>query len=535
MTTEAQPAGLPGLSRETAAGAAWHLDLPDEAATVSLAADIASLLKPGDLVTLSGELGSGKTTFARALIRALAGDPELEVPSPTFTLLQVYDSAQRDGARFPIVHADLFRIKEPSELAELGWDEASEGALVIVEWPERAGADLGGDRLDIAFHTDGAKPAGYRLGAVTGIGAFGRRLTLSRAVRSILEDAGFLDAERTFMMGDASTRAYERLVKPDGTRAILMISPARPDGPPIRFGKPYSAIAHLAEDIRPFIAIDGVLRGQGLSAPAILAHNAATGLAIIEDLGAELLYDENGIIPERYAAAVAVRARLLGALHGEAAPSSVPDGDDGTYAVPPYDVEALTIEVELLPEWYAPHVAKVMVSSGAKAGFAAQWRELFADVLAAPPTLVLRDYHSPNLLWLPGREGLARVGVIDFQDAVLGHPAYDVASLLQDARLTVPADQELRLLGLYAKLRREADPAFDVAAFARAYAILGAQRATKILGIFARLDKRDRKPQYLVHLPRLQTYLRKNLAHPALAGIKSWVEQNVPSILATPS
>ena len=243
--------------------AAWHVDLVDESATSSLAADIASLLQPGDLVTLSGELGSGKTTFARALIRALTGDPDLEVPSPTFTLLQVYDSAIKDGAQFPIVHADLFRVKEPSELAELGWDEASEGALVIVEWPERAGGGLSGDRLDIAFHMDSGKPDEYRLGAVTGIGTFGHRLTLSRAVRSILEQGDFLTARRTFMMGDASTRAYERLQKPDGTKAILMISPPRPDGPPIRFGKPYSAIAHLAEDIRPYLAIDGGLRALG--------------------------------------------------------------------------------------------------------------------------------------------------------------------------------------------------------------------------------------------------------------------------------
>ena len=511
--------------------AAWHVDLVDESATISLAADIASLLQPGDLVTLSGELGSGKTTFARALIRALTGDPELEVPSPTFTLLQVYDSVIRDGARFPIVHADLFRIKESSELAELGWDEASEGALVIVEWPERAGGGLSGDRLDIAFHMDSEKPPEYRLGAVTGIGAFGHRLTLSRAVRSILAQGGYLDAERTFMMGDASTRAYERLQKPDGTKAILMISPPRPDGPPIRFGKPYSAIAHLAEDIRPYLAIDGGLRALGLSAPEIYAHNSTTGLAIIEDLGTEVLFDDAGIIQERYAEAVAVLAKL----HAAPPPATLPDGDGGTYEVPPYDIEALTIEVELLPEWYAPHTAKVMVSSGAKSGFTTLWRELFADILAAPPALTLRDYHSPNLLWLPERQGLARVGVIDFQDAVLGHPAYDVASLLQDARLTVPGDLELRLLGHYARLRREQDPRFDMAAFAKAYAILGAQRATKILGIFARLDKRDRKPQYLVHLPRLQKYLRKNLAHPALAGVKSWVEQNVPSILAAPS
>ena len=507
----------------------WHIDLPDERATMSLAADIASLLQPGDLVTLSGELGCGKTTFARALIRSLTGDKTLEVPSPTFTLLQVYDSVIKDGAKFPIVHADLFRIKEPSELAELGWDEAADGALVIVEWPERAGGGLSGDRLDIAFHTDTTKPATYRLGAVTGVGVFGRRLALSRSVRAILEKGDFVGAERTFMMGDASTRAYERLVKPDGTKAILMISPPRPDGPPIRYGKPYSAIAHLAEDIRPFLAIDGALRGMGFSAPEILAHDTSTGLAIIEDLGAELLVHDGAIIPERYADAVAALAKL----HGQPAPVSLSDGDGGTYVVPPYDSDALLIEVELLPEWYAPHVAKTMVSSGAKAGFVNLWRDAIVDVLAAPAVLTLRDYHSPNLIWLSQREGLQRVGIIDFQDAVLGHPAYDVASLLQDARVSVPPELELRLLGLYAKLRREADPAFDMAAFAKAYAILGAQRATKILGIFARLDKRDRKPQYLVHLPRLQAYLRKNLAHPALAGIKSWVEQNVPSILAT--
>ena len=311
-------------------------------------------------------------------------------------------------------------------------------------------------------------------------------------MRDILAKGGFSDAERTFMMGDASTRAYERLRKPDGTGAILMISPPRPDGPPIRYGKPYSAIAHLAETITPYIAVGAGLRGLGFSAPAVHAHDAATGLAIIEDLGSELLVDGDAVVVERYAEAVAALARL----HAGARPATLPDGDGGTYAIPPYDIEALTIEVELLPEWYAPHLAKVMPSSGAKANFLKLWRDTLEDVLAAPPTWTLRDYHSPNLLWLPDREGPARVGMLDFQDCVLGHPAYDVASLLQDARVTVPADVELRLLGHYAMARRRQDARFDMAAFfAKAYAILGAQRATKILGIFARLDKRDRKPQ----------------------------------------
>ena len=516
--------------QEPRTGSPWIVDVADEAATQSLAADIASLVKAGDLVTLSGDLGTGKTTFARALIRNLVGEPDLEVPSPTFTLIQVYESAVKDGAQFPIVHADLFRIKEPSELAELGWEEASEGALVLVEWPERAGGSLAGDRLDIAFHTaDGSADA--RVVAVTGIGGFATRLVLSRAIRDLFQRSGFADATRTFMMGDASTRAYERLVKPDGSKAILMISPPRPDGPPIRFGKPYSAIAHLAEDISPYLAIGAGLRGAGFSSPNVLAHDTDVGLAIIEDLGADQLIDETGIIVERYDEAVAALAKL----HASELPTTLADGDGGEYAVPPYDIEALLIEAELLPEWYAPHIAKVMPSSGSKAGFLGVWRESLADVLAGPKTWTLRDYHSPNLLWLGDRQGLARVGMIDFQDCVIGHPAYDVASLLQDARVTVPAAVEVRLLTHYAKARRAADPSFDMAGFAKAYAILGAQRATKILGIFARLDKRDHKPQYLVHIPRIRTYLRKNLAHPALAELKTWVEQNVPSILTADS
>jgi aminoglycoside/choline kinase family phosphotransferase len=143
----------------------------------------------------------------------------------------------------------------------------------------------------------------------------------------------------------------------------------------------------------------------------------------------------------------------------------------------------------------------------------------------------LRDYHSPNLIWLAERDDLGRVGLLDFQDAVLGPLAYDVASLLQDARVTVPAELELRLLGAYARERRATDPEFDMADFASAYAIMAAQRATKVLGIFARLDKRDGKPQYLAHLPRVEAYLARNLAHPVLSRLKEWYERHLPRLV----
>jgi aminoglycoside/choline kinase family phosphotransferase len=188
--------------------------------------------------------------------------------------------------------------------------------------------------------------------------------------------------------------------------------------------------------------------------------------------------------------------------------------------------------VDLLVDWYVPHIVGSLMSASARAEFVNLWSECLTEVLAGPTTWTLRDYHSPNLIWLPDRQGIQRVGLIDFQDAVLGHPAYDVASLLQDARVTVPADLELKLISLYARERRAADPGFDVAAFARAYAIMGAQRATKVLGIFARLDKRDGKPQYLKHLPRIETYLARNLAHPALSKLRAWYEHYLPRLVA---
>ena len=497
----------------------WRLELADERETVALAGDIAAMIGAGDLVTLSGDLGAGKTTFARALIRLIVGDPELETPRPTFTLMQIYD-----GGPYSIVHADLYRIRSPDELADLGWDEAADDALVLVEWPERAGDVLTADRIDVSFHLDAARGATYRTAIVSGTGSFGPKVARARAIHGLLAETGWAEAKRSFMLGDASSRAYERLDKPNGESAVLMISPPRPDGPPIRYGKSYSAIAHLAEDIRAFLAVDAGLRKRGFSAPRIIGAEAETGVAVLEHLGSEPVVDAEGPIPERYAQAVEVLARL----HGMDLPDTLPVPTGGEHRIPSYSLDALGIEVELLTDWYAPHIARAVLSSGVKANFASLWRAALAPVVAAPATWSLRDYHSPNLLWLPEREGVARCGLIDFQDCVMGHPAYDLVSLLQDARVTVPDELELKLLGYYARLRREAEPDFNMAAFASAYAALGAQRATKILGIFARLDKRDRKPAYLAHLPRVTRYLVKGLTHPSLADLSAWHEANLP-------
>lgn len=503
-------------------GAIWLREIEEEAAIAALAADVAAFVGPGDLVTLSGDLGAGKTAFARAFIRLLTGEPGLEVPSPAFTLMQTYL-----GAGFPIVHADFYRIEKPRDIMELGFEEACDGALVLAEWPERIAGYLGADRLDIELSLDKNRGSGYRAATLRGMGSFAGRLAHAKAVHELLDRSGWHGARREFMQGDASARSYERLAKPDGQSAILMHSPIRPDGPPVRFGKPYSAIAKLAEDIKPFVAVGQALRGQGLSAPEILAFDLSAGLAVIEDLGCEPVVRDGAIVEERYAMALAALAHL----HGASLPDALPIEGGETYRIPPYDMDALLIEVELLLDWYAPFIACAQLASAAKANFVALWRQAVREVLAAPPTWTLRDYHSPNLLWLSGREGIAKVGVIDFQDCVLGHPAYDVVSLLQDARVDCPQDSELRLLAFYVRLRRQAEPGFDMNEFAQAYAVLGAQRATKILGIFARLSERDRKPHYLAHLPRAESYLARNLRHPALAELATWYEEHLPRVL----
>jgi tRNA threonylcarbamoyl adenosine modification protein YjeE len=497
----------------------FSIALANEQATRRLAVDLASVLKPGDLVTLSGDLGAGKTAFARALIRHLAADETRDVPSPTFTLVQTYALP-----RFAVVHADLYRVTHAGELAELGVDEAAENAVVLLEWPDRAADVLPADRLDIAFTLAPNLGPNQRNAEITGHGAFAPRIERLAAIRHFLAEEGMADAPRIHIQGDASTRSYERLTH-QGRSLILMNAPRRPDGPPVRGGLPYSAIAHLAEDVKPFVAMARALRERGLSAPHIHAADLNDGLVLLEDLGTEGVAADDPPTPveERYTAAVDV----LVEVHRQPVAATLMVAPGVEHRLPPYDIDAFLIETELLADWYVPHRGGT-VSDAARAEFTALWREVLSHAYDVPATWVLRDYHSPNLLWLPEREGLARVGLLDFQDALMGPAPYDLVSLLQDARVDVPDALEIALLGRYVKARLDADTNFPTSAFVQLYVTLGAQRATKILGIFARLDRRDGKPQYLRHIPRIWRYLRRALIHPAMGDLKAWYDAHVP-------
>ncbi len=319
-----------------------------------------------------------------------------------------------------------------------------------------------------------------------------------RGMAAFLGRHGFDHAAPASLADDASFRRYWRVSSSGGT-AVLM------DAPPDR------------EDIGCFVAVADYLQSAGYSAPRILASDYERGFLLLEDLGDEKLSTlaaAGRIERGHYELAV----DLLADLHARAPP---PD-------TPPYDAALLTAEVSLFVDWYLPGIDAAPTPS-ARAGFDDLWRAALAPYIAVRDVLVLLDYHADNLMWLGRRQGLARLGLLDFQDAVVGHRAYDLVSLLEDARLDVDADLADTMFARYvAATDRDSED------FKAAYAILGAQRNTKIIGIFTRLAVRDGKPGYLDMIPRVWHYLERDFAHPALAPLRAWYDRHAPAELRAP-
>lgn len=481
------------------------LTLPDEAATAQLGADLAPALRAGDLLALSGDLGAGKSTLARALVRTLAGDPALEVPSPTFTLVQSY------ATQPPVHHLDLYRLAGGEELDELGLEEMLSDGAALVEWPERAGERLPDGAIHVVLsHQDSGRRA-----CIEGKGSTMERIRRSLAMRDFLRRAAWGDATRRPLAGDASARGYEVVALAGQEPRLLMNSPALTLGPPVRDGKAYAEIAHTARSVSAFVAVDRLLAEAGFVVPEIFAQDLERGFLLISHLGAGHFLDEGRPVPERYAAA----AELLAALHRRDWAHRATAAPGISHHIPPFDRDAMMIEAQLLLDWYIPYAAGVPAQQALRQEFGAVWNRALDRIAKAEQSLVLRDYHSPNIIWRPQFSGLARMGLIDFQDALIGPSAYDLASLAMDARVTVPPPIEQATIASYLAARKS-QGSFDEDMFALAYATMAAQRNTKILGIFVRLDRRDGKPAYLRHLPRIRDYLSRALAHPGLEEMR---------------
>jgi N-acetylmuramate 1-kinase len=312
-----------------------------------------------------------------------------------------------------------------------------------------------------------------------------------------LAECGWGGVRPAPLAGDASFRRYYRLGD-NGRRAVLM------DAPPPQ------------EDVVPYITVSRLLRRLGFSAPEVFVEDPARGFLVIEDFGDDTytrLLDRGADEPALYALAVDTLIALQREVEAR-----------GTPNLPPYDAERLLAEAALLVDWYAPTALGAPLSGARRDEYLDLWRTLLPQATLPNDTLVLRDYHVDNLMLLPDRSGVQGCGLLDFQDAVCGPPSYDLVSLLEDARRDVPADLRRQMIKRYLA----AFPALDRAAFLRSAAILAAQRNCKILGIFTRLWRRDGKPRYLVHLPRLWHLLERDLAHPVLAPIARWLDRHLP-------
>ncbi|HUK58372.1 MAG TPA: phosphotransferase [Stellaceae bacterium] len=316
------------------------------------------------------------------------------------------------------------------------------------------------------------------------------------AIAAFLAHAGWGEAALAPLAGDASFRRYVRLRR-GATSAMLM------DAPPPK------------EDVRPYCAVARLLGSLGLSAPRILAEDWGRGLLVIEDFGDDTFTrllatgaDEEALYALAVDCLVALNRRFTAS---------------GATTLARYDDSRLLAEAALLVDWYLPAI------TGSPAGavrneYLELWQSLLAGARGVPETLVLRDYHVDNLMRLPGRDGVAACGLLDFQDAVLGPMSYDLVSLLEDARRDVPRELATAMSARFLA----AFPALDRAAFDRSYALLGAQRNAKIIGIFTRLCVRDGKPAYLAHIPRVWHLLEQDLRHPALVPMARWLDRHVP-------
>ena len=323
-------------------------------------------------------------------------------------------------------------------------------------------------------------------------------------ISGFLAGAGWQDSVLLWLPGDASFRRYARLTRGSET-AMLMDAP-----PPL-------------EDVRPFLAVAEHLLRLGQRAPRILARDEQAGLLLLEDFG-DTTFTRALAAGAPEEALYRDALDLLIGLHRHA--------DASTIDLPPYDDALFLREAHLLTDWYLPAVAPEADIEAARAGLTGALTPLLALARQVPQTLVLRDYHVDNLMLLPGTQpgdGMRGLGLLDFQDAVIGPVTYDLVSLLEDARRDVPPALAAAMLARYAA----AFPQIDPAALDLSCRIMGAQRSMKIVGIFTRLSRRDGKHRYLTHIPRLWRLIARDLDHPALAPLSAWLDAAIPPEIRT--
>jgi len=353
-------------------------------------------------------------------------------------------------------------------------------------------------------------------------------------IQAFLNAAGWAKAERVPVPGDASTRRYERLTLMD-KKAVLMDAPKTAEAPSEPEGASgedrrklgYNALARLAgPNPESFACIASELTKRGFSAPHIYATDLDAGFMLLEDLGDDLYARVIAKDPSQEAPLYKAAIDALAAIYRSSFPDVFEQGKN-KWRVRDYDDAALLAETDLCLDWYAPDLGH-NITGDIREEWYDLWRNAFKHLEAHAPGLCLRDYHAENLFWLPERQATSRVGLIDFQDGLFSHPAYDLVSFIEDARRDVSLDLADPLIERFcdrAGIKDDAD-------FRAAYAVMGAQRNTKVIGFPVRADIKFGKPQYRALIPRVRNHLKHDLAHPVMAPIRGWFQKHIPDVLA---
>ena len=468
-----------------------------------LARSISKILVKGDVVALIGEIGSGKTTFSKRLINELTSIQVNEISSPTFNLYSIYN---KNGVQ--VNHYDFYRVEDSEDLSEIDLAESYESGITIIEWADKYINVLKNDYIEVHIR----EKRYHREYQVIGRGNFIQRIKNANSLEYFLEQTNLKINWQENIQGDASKRKYNRLYTEDTTLILMDSSQEKKTANPTK----------LSTSINDYIHICKYLEKINIRVPKLFYTDTENEYLIEEDFG-DLQYSR--IVSERnfielYQPAINTLLHITEIDH----PHDLEVGDM-TYKIPEYDDMTYLNEIEIFIKFYWPYKKGVICSQSTQNEFMDIFSELLGK-LTSDKSLVLRDFHSPNLMFLDTEKNHRKCGVIDFQDALIGHPIYDLVSLSQDARVTITEEQENFLIEQYKDGVNYNNYNFDKSTIMDQYCILGVQRSLKILGIFARLSIIDNRNDYIIHMPRVIHYIRRNIKNSNLSDLSNWLKLN---------
>ncbi|MDG2187302.1 MAG: tRNA (adenosine(37)-N6)-threonylcarbamoyltransferase complex ATPase subunit type 1 TsaE [Hyphomicrobiales bacterium] len=468
-----------------------------------LAKTISSNLEKGDIIALIGEIGSGKTTLSKFLINQLTSIEINQINSPTFNLYQSYNKNN-----VLVNHYDFYRIEKYQDLDEIDLEDSYKNGITIIEWADKYINALTQDYIEIHL----TEKLSYREYKITPKGKLRKRIKNINSLDNFLKKTNLKINKLEDIYGDASKRKYCRLHLEDKTLILMDSSQEKKKINPTK----------LSTSISDYIHICKYLEKINIRVPELFYTDIKREYLIEEDFGdlkySHIISKEN--FKELYQPAIDTLLHISEIHH----PNNL-EVNGKTYDIPEYDKKIYLNEVEIFIKFYWPFIKGTICTSAIEKEFMDIWNELLIKI-SSDKSLVLRDFHSPNLMLLKDEENHKKCGVIDFQDALLGHPIYDLVSLCQDARITISEEEETFLIETYKSKFNFNNYQFDRSNFIDHYCILGTQRSMKILGIFARLSILDSRNDYLVHMPRVINYIKRNMQNSNLSDLSKWLDLN---------